>query len=92
MYKPNENCEWTVNAGKVALSFASMDMEMCKDQWCDWVEIRKKDGSWSQKWDEEQNQADSGKTWTLDGPIVISFHSDPGVHGNGFELNIDEAE
>ena len=32
-YKPNENCEWTVNDGKVAFSFASMDMEILSLNW-----------------------------------------------------------
>ena len=36
-YQPYEDCEWTVNAGKMALSFASMDMDVCGG-WCDWVE------------------------------------------------------
>merc|ERR1711962_1121800 len=89
-YHGNENCEWTIDAGSVTLSFSHFDMELCRGSWCDYITILK-DGTQIDKWD-QQTQSAHPYSRTVDGKIIIKFHSDPNIQGTGFELHISNVE
>merc|ERR1711962_197642 len=89
-YHGNEDCEWTVDAGSVTLSFSHLDMEVCTNSWCDYITISK-DGTQIDKLDQHMQLAHPYSR-TVDGKLTIKFHSDPNIQGTGFELHISNVE
>ena len=83
-YSPNEKCEWTINAGKVNLSFSSMDLDRGL---YDFVAIEF--GQAIVKWGKDEYEKKPDKYWIVEGIITIKFESDRSSQHTGFLLNID---
>ena len=65
-------------------------MELCRNALCDFITLHDQEGKHQLgKWDQE---AQPPTSLVVNGKVTLKFHSDPFVHGKGFELHISSEE